>query len=62
MPVLADARHVQRGLNKADTDKLDEYFQSVRDIEVRLAKDEQWLAEPEAENSLSRAKTRSGWS
>jgi len=33
--VRADARRVQRGLNKADNDKLDEYFQSVRDIETR---------------------------
>lgn len=44
--VLTDARRVQRGLNKTDTDKLDEYFQGVRDIETRLSKDEQWLNVP----------------
>lgn len=44
--VITDARRVQRGLSKADTDKLDEYFQGVRDIETRLSKDEQWLNVP----------------
>ena len=41
--VLEDAKSVQRGLSAADTDKLDEYFQGVRDIETRLAKEERWL-------------------
>ena len=48
--VLTDAQDLQRGLTKSDTDKLDEYFQSIRDIETRLGKDEQWLtvAKPKA--------------
>lgn len=46
--VMTDARRVQRGLNKTDTDKLDEYFQGVRDIETRLSKDEQWLNVPKS--------------
>lgn len=41
--VMADANSVKRKLTKTDTDKLDEYFQSVREIEVRLAKEEKWL-------------------
>jgi hypothetical protein len=41
--VLTDARRVKRGLNRTDTDKLDEYFESIRDIETRLSKEEQWL-------------------
>jgi hypothetical protein len=44
--VLEDADTVSRGLNKEDGDKLAEYLQSIRDIEVRLAKDEQWLDKP----------------
>jgi hypothetical protein len=44
--VLDDARTVARGLNKEDNDKLDEYLQSIRDIEVRISKDEQWLDTP----------------
>ena len=35
--VLSDAKRVERSLNRTDADKLDEYFQSVRDIEVRLS-------------------------
>lgn len=46
--VLEDARSVGRGLTKADTDKLDEYFQSIREIEVRLAKEEEWLDVPKS--------------
>lgn len=46
--VVADARRVQRGLTKTDTDKLDEYFQGIRDIETRLSKDEDWLTVPKA--------------
>ena len=46
--VLDDARSAKRGLTKSDTDKIDEYFQSIREIEVRLAKEEQWLEVPKA--------------
>ncbi|TWU57631.1 DUF1552 domain-containing protein [Rubripirellula reticaptiva] len=41
--VLSDARSVNRKINRADNEKLEEYFQSVREIEVRLAKEETWL-------------------
>jgi hypothetical protein len=52
--VLEDATSLARGLNKEDSDKLGEYFQSIRDIETRLAKDEQWLDKPKAvpENAI----------
>jgi hypothetical protein len=42
--VLADAKSVNKKINKTDNRKLDEYFQSVREIEVRLAKEEKWLS------------------
>jgi hypothetical protein len=54
--VLTDAQDVQRGLNKTDKDKLDEYFQGVRDIETRLAKDEKWMAVPKAKVPLAEPK------
>lgn len=54
--VLEDARRVQRGLTKTDTDKLDEFFQSIRDIEVRLGKDEQWLNVPKSRPTVSEPK------
>ncbi|MEY5010184.1 MAG: hypothetical protein RLZZ253_1323 [Verrucomicrobiota bacterium] len=44
--VLEDAGNVARGLSREDTDKLGEYLQSIRDIELRLDKDEQWLDKP----------------
>lgn len=50
--VLVSAKKVQRGLSKADTDKLDEYFQGIRDIETRLKKDEGWLDVPKAKAPL----------
>ena len=41
--VLSDAKSVGRQLNKTDELKLSEYLQSIREIEVRLAKEEKWL-------------------
>jgi len=54
--VLTDASDLQRGLTKTDTDKLDEYFQSIRDIEVRLGKDEQWLTVPKVKPPFAEPK------
>ena len=51
-----DLNRVKRGLSKDDTDKLDEYAQSIRDIETRLGKDEQWLAIPKPKTSLHEPK------
>ncbi len=47
--VMEDAKSVERGLSKNDTNKLTEYFQSIRDIENRLSKEEQWLEVPKAQ-------------
>jgi len=44
--VMEDAKDVGRGLGRDDSDKLGEYLQSVRDIETRLSKEEQWLDVP----------------
>jgi hypothetical protein len=54
--VLEDAKRVQNGLTKTDIDKLDEYYQSIRDIEVRLGKDEQWLNVPKSKPPVSEPK------
>ena len=51
--VLTEAKRVQRGLSKTDNDKLDEYFQGIRDIETRLGKDEDWLDVPKAKAPLA---------
>ncbi|CAN5908670.1 DUF1552 domain-containing protein [soil metagenome] len=54
--VREDAKRVQRGLTKTDIDKLDEYYQSIRDIEVRLGKDEQWLNVPKGKPPITEPK------
>ena len=50
--ILTDAKRVERGLSKNDTEKINEYFQSIRDIENRLNKDEDWLDVPKAKAPL----------
>ncbi len=50
--VLIEAKDMQRGLTKNDTEKLDEYFQSIRDIETRLSKAEKWMDVPKSKSPL----------
>ncbi len=50
--VMIEARDMKRGLTKSDTDKLDEYFQSIRDIETRLSKSEKWMDVPKSKAPL----------
>ena len=45
--VLDNAKALQRALAKNDNAKLEEYFQGIRDIETRLAKEEQWMGVPQ---------------
>lgn len=51
--VFFEAKRVQHGLSKTDTDKLEEYFQGIRDIETRLGKDEDWLDVPKAKAPIN---------
>jgi hypothetical protein len=44
--VSEQAKKVQSGVGAADREKLDEYFTSVRDLEKRLAKQEEWSKKP----------------
>jgi len=44
--VLEDAHDMQRHVSIADRRKLDEYFESIRGIEGRLAREKQWLEVP----------------
>ncbi|MEM7143912.1 MAG: DUF1552 domain-containing protein [Verrucomicrobiota bacterium] len=44
--VLGDAKSLDRKLDKADREKLDEYFTSVRDVERQLELNEQWVDVP----------------
>ncbi|MDX1946157.1 MAG: DUF1552 domain-containing protein [Pirellulaceae bacterium] len=54
--VLENAHDLKRGLNSSDNAKLDEYFEGIRDIETRLAKEEQWLGVPRPRPSLAEPK------
>ena len=49
--VLSEANEFQRGLNQQDLDKLDEYFTSVREVEQRLVKAQEWSRRPKPEVS-----------
>ncbi len=44
--VLEEAKDFQRNLGKTDRDKLDEYFTSVREVEVRMIKGQDWAKRP----------------
>ena len=44
--VNSQAKGIARKLSTDDRDKLDEYLQSIREIETRLAKDESWMTRP----------------
>lgn len=46
--VREDAKTVAGRLIREDVDKLEEYFQSIREIEVRLSNEERWLDKPKA--------------
>ena len=45
--VRDNANALKRSLGKNDIAKLEEYFQGIREIEIRLSKDEQWLGVPQ---------------
>ena len=54
--VLMDAKRVQRKINSEDKDKLNEYFQSVREIELQLAKEEAWMGKPKPKAPMKEPK------
>lgn len=45
--VLEDARGFKRSLGREDSRKLDEYLQSIREVERRTAKADAWLERPQ---------------
>ena len=47
---------MKRHLNSTDNHKLGEYFESIRDIELRLSREEQWLGIPQPKTSLPEPK------
>jgi hypothetical protein len=51
--VLDNAKSLQSRLARNDNSKLEEYFQGIRDIETRLAKEEQWMEVPRPKAPVS---------
>lgn len=41
-----DASQLERSLGKRDREKLDEYFSSIRDLEIRIGQSEEWAERP----------------
>jgi hypothetical protein len=50
--VMENARDLRRGLSRNDGEKLEEYYQGIRDIETRLSKDEQWIGVPRPKTDM----------
>ncbi|MCA9051023.1 MAG: DUF1552 domain-containing protein [Planctomycetaceae bacterium] len=50
--VRSDADSLQKQLSRTDRDKLDEYFTSVRDVEVKLSFDRKWQSVPKPQASI----------
>ena len=54
--IMTDARDLQKGLTKTDVEKLDEYFDGIRDIEIRLGKEEAWMDRPKPKAPIGEPK------
>jgi len=50
--VLADAKRLDQSLGKNDREKLDEYFQSIREVEKQLQRNKDWTMKPKPEVPL----------
>ncbi len=51
--VRADAKSVSGVVGTRDREKVDEYFELIRNIEKRIARDEEWLERPKPEAPIS---------
>ncbi|MBA4189273.1 MAG: hypothetical protein C0467_14850 [Planctomycetaceae bacterium] len=54
--VRENAREMQQQLSKKDNDKLNEYFEGIRDIETRLGKEERWIGVPQPKTAMPEPK------
>jgi hypothetical protein len=54
--IVSDAKFLKKGLNSADRDKLEEYLDSVRDIEIQLAREEAWMDVPKPKAPMKEPK------
>jgi hypothetical protein len=54
--VRENARELQQQLNKKDNEKLNEYFEAIRDIETRLGKEDRWIGVPQPKTAMPEPK------
>jgi hypothetical protein len=57
--VLLSAKAMRKRVTKTDKDKVDEYFDSIRELENRISKDEKWLKIPKRQPSRKRQEPES---
>ena len=53
--VRGQAKRLEQKVGHGDREKLDEYFDSVRDVEQRLTSAESWVAQAQAEGERAAA-------
>jgi Protein of unknown function (DUF1552) len=51
--VLTDANSLKRRISKSDSQKLDEYFSSIRDVEQKLLLDQHWQNIPKPDTTMT---------
>lgn len=56
--ILEDAKSMNRSLSKWDREKMEAYFQSIRDIELRLSKAQDWLDKPKPAAPFDRPESK----
>ena len=55
-----ESKSIHKVISTTDRDKLDEYFQTIRHIETRLKKSEDWMNKPKPKAPLTRPKSGLG--
>ncbi|MDG1976583.1 MAG: DUF1552 domain-containing protein [Akkermansiaceae bacterium] len=58
--MMGNAKQLEKKLGHTDKDKLDEYFESIRKLENRIAKEEAWLNVPRPKAPISEPKVNNG--
>jgi hypothetical protein len=58
--MMENAKQLEKKLGHTDKDKLDEYFESIRKLENRIAKEETWLDVPRPKAPIPEPKVNGG--
>ncbi len=58
--MMVNAKQLEKKLGRTDMDKLDEYFESIRKLENRIAKEETWLHVPRPKAPIAEPLVKGG--